>query len=417
MDGILGLAELSAERDIDPALVLRLSAIEDRSTAVRNAVGFRLLKVQTLRELLRSPDWPVLDRVVLNAELHRQGESFDAEQLREASIDPSDEVAGLASALLFQSGDRTAWSAFRTRLASRKGEIRNPVVQELAKALLLYSIKAPVGELLDIVQDDSYTPATRMIVNGTALVLDPPAGQADWKSFVARERGQATLLRAGLQLLAQENSVAPSMGQAIRNGEPLIESIADAIEASASDDQTALASALEVVIDRSNRQAAEWAVRRAGALPSDLGARVWNHLLERFLTGPDNTLALSPVVLDAARRLALVDPSALEKLINKAKDEQQVQEILVLALCDAASPEAAAVARRVRGSFTRRGDALAILAIARGEAKLDAEILKELGIVAAGGGNLDPTLLVQAAWLFARHSGRSDEALSQLNPK
>jgi hypothetical protein len=58
-----------------------------------------------------------------------------------------------------------------------------------------------------------------------------------------------------------------------------------------------------------------------------------------------------------------------------------------------------------------------VLAIARGESKLDDATLKELGIIGAGGGDLDPTLLVQAAWLFARHSARADQALAQVNPQ
>ena len=90
---------------------------------------------------------------------------------------------------------------------------------------------------------------------------------------------------------------------------------------------------------------------------------------------------------------------------------------MILALCNAASPEAAAVAERVRGTLSRRGDALAILAIARGKPSLAPDLLQELGIVAAGGGDLDPTLLVQAAWLFARHSGRADQALLKIENK
>ena len=217
--------------------------------------------------------------------------------------------------------------------------------------------------------------------------------------------------------MSQEKNVEAGMGSALRNGEPLVEAIADAIEANASGDPKAFASALEVVIDRANRPSAEWAVRRAAGLPPALGAQVWRHLLTLFLSAPTNTSALSTVVLDCASRLALVDAGAIESLIKAAEGERQFQEILILALCNAATPEAATVAERVRGTLTRRGDALAILAVARGKPNLSPALLQELGIVAAGGGDLDPTLLVQAAWLFARHSGRGDQALSQLKIK
>ncbi|MSR28217.1 MAG: hypothetical protein EXS03_01400 [Phycisphaerales bacterium] len=417
VDGILGLAELSKTRDIDPHLVERLASAEDRSTAIRNAVGFRLLSPASIRQLLRLPDWPALDLVVLNAELHRQGEKVDEAVLKVTASDPSDEIAALACALLISGDGEESWNAFEARLARRTPEVRNLVLQEMAKAILLYEIEEAVVPMLRLVADDAYTTATRMMANGSALALAPAAGQEAWKRLAQSERAQTALVRAGLQLMSQTKPIEPGLASAIRNGEPLVEAIADAIEANASGDQEALAAALMVVIDRGNRQSAEWAVQRAAALPSVLGVRVWRHLLDRFLTAPDNSLALGAVVVDAARRLALADPPIVESLIRGAAREPQVQEILVLALCDAASPEAAKVARSVRGSFTRRGDSLAILAIARGEPTIDPETLRELGIIGAGGGDLDPTLLVQAAWLFARHSGRADQALARVNPQ
>lgn len=417
VDGILGLAELSPTRDIDPALVERLASTEDRSTALRNAVGFRLMTPTTIRRLLELPDLPTLDRVVLNAELHRVGEKVDTDTLRAATVDASTEVAALACALLIAPDGPEAWNAFETRLDRETPDSKNLVMQELSRAVLLYRITDAVAPMLRLSRGEAYSAPTRMMVNGTALALAPKAGQEAWKQFAQSERSQSALVRCGLQLLAQTTAIDPGLGSAIRNGEPLVEAIADAIEANAGGDPEAIASALNVVIDRANRQSAEWSVIRAAELPPAQGAKVWRHLLDRFLEAPDNTLALSAVVLESARRLAASDPVGLESLVASSKAEPQVQEILVLALCDAATPGAAAVARRVRGPLTRRGEALAVLAIARGEPTIDDATLKELGIIGAGGGDLDPTLLVQAAWLFARHGGRADEALSQVNPR
>ncbi len=417
VDGILGLAELSEPRDIDPNLIQRLSSQEDRSTAVRNAIGFRLLTPATIRQLLKLPDWPPLDQVVLNAELNRLGEPMDLAMLRSAAVGPSDEISALASALLIAGEDQDTWAAFEARLARQSPEVRDLVLQEMSRAILLYEIEEAVAPMLRLIEDETMTTATRMIAVGAALALSGPAGQEAWKKMVQEgDRSQTALVRAGLQLMSQTNTIAPGLGSAIRNGEPLVEAIADAIEANASGDPEALASALIVVIDRANRQSAEWAVQRAKALPPALGTRVWRHLIERLLTGPDNTLALGSAALEAARRLAAVDPSVIATLIQTAQDEPQLQELLVLALCDAATPESAKVARSLRGTFSRRGDSLAILAIARGESPLDSDTLRDLGVIGAGGGDLDPTLLVQAAWLFARQSGRADQALSQVVP-
>lgn len=360
---------------------------------------------------------PLLDLVVLNAELNRKGEKFLGTGLAKAVTDHSDEISGLAAALMLESGNDAGWKIFAAQLATRSPEIRNVAIQELTRAVQLYCIRASIAPIVEIVQDPSYTVPTRMIVNGAALALDPAIGQREWRKFTTQERGQSALVRAGLQLMSQEKTIEAGMGSSLRNGEPLVEAIADAIEANASGDPKALAGALEVVIDRANRPAAEWAVKRAASLPPPLAAQVWKHLLVWFLTAPPNTSALSSVVLDCASRLALVDTGAIENLITVAANERQLQEILILALCNTATPEAAAVAERVRGSLSRRGDALAILAIARGKPTLTPDLLRELGIVAAGGGDLDPTLLVQSAWLFARHSGKADQALLQIQNK
>lgn len=424
VDGILGLAELAKPRGASATLILALPSVEDQSVAIRNAVGLRLLTVESILELLAHKGLPKLDRVVLCAELQRQcgadtPKKFPgvAAELTAVSPDTSEEVSGLASALLLELGDPTAWRSFTARMDAANPELANAVVQELARAILLYSLSAAIEPVIKLVQHPTFTNATRMIVNGSALALNRQLGQQEWKALVIKERGQAALVRAGLQLMAQEGVVEAGMGSALRNGEPLVEAIADAIEAQASGDDAALAAALEVVIDRANRQSAEWVVKRAAGLPEPLAVRVWRHLLSHLLTAPFNSPALSSAALDCASRLALVDPGALEPLIRGASAEPQYQEILILALGSAASPEAADAALRVRGSLTRRGDALAVLAAARGQATLGPDLLRELGIVAAGGGNLDPTLLVQSAWLFARHSGRAEEALARIGGK
>lgn len=414
IDGILGLAELSKDRDVDVALVLALPNAEDRSTAVRAAIGFELIKPKNLRALLDEPNVSPVDALVICGELHRQGQPFPASMVRPVCADPADDIAGLASLLLLESGDESAWKAFVERWSGRSDEIQNATLQELARVALLYRLKTSVRGLGELARKPNINAATLMMVNATALGLEPKLGARMWGTFVERERSQSLLLRAGLQMLAHEAACEAGLGAKLRNGEPLVDAIADAIDASAGGDSDAMASALEVVIDRANTTSAEWAVRRAASLPLPQATRVWKHLIDAFLGAPANAMALSPVVLDAATRLAESNPALLEPLIRRADGEHQVQELLLLALCNASSAEAADVAEKVRGQLTRRGDALALLAIARGRGELTPQNRSDLGIVAAGGGDLDQSLLVQAAWLFVKSSGKQETALEQM---
>jgi len=414
IDGILGLAELSKDRDLNIDLVRALPNAEDRSTAIRAAIGFELLKPKTLRALLDDPNMPSVDALVICGELHRQRQPFPAHAVRATAADPADDIAGLASLLLMESGDESAWKAFVERWATRSDEIRNATLQELARVALLYRLKSSVRGLGELARKPDIRAATLMMVNATALGLEPNLGAQMWSTFVQRERSQALLLRAGLQLLAHEAACEAGFGAKLKNGEPLVDAIADAIDASASGDADAMASALEVVIDRANKTSAEWAIRRAASLPMPQATRVWKHLIDTFLGAPANAMALSPVVLDAATRLAESNPALLEPMIRRAENERQAQEVLLLALCNASSAESADVAEKVRGQLSRRGDALALLAIARGRGELTPQIRSDLGIVAAGGGDLDQSLLAQAAWLFVKSSGKQDAALQQM---
>ena len=429
VDGILGLAELSPDTGVDPVLLGRFSSREDRSAAIRSAIGLKLVTTKSALELLKIDDLTGLDRAALAGELFRLGTPIDTALLKDALNDPSDEVAGLGAMLMLQAGDRSAWSRYVDRLMARDESVRNAVVGELGKAALAYQLKAAVPALLALVSRDGFRIPTRMVINGAALSLDREAGIAAWREIIASDRSQPTLVRAGLQMLAHEGRVPEPVIVLLRNDDELVEDIISAIIACAGTDPDAAAASLERLVASGNRQAVEWAMRRASTLPSAAAARVLTSVF-RAGTGRDATPPLRAMALDAAGRLAKADPSAVVTLLRENAGSSGVQELLLLGMIGAVSDqalnaqdpalvaEAAAACTAVQGTSSRRAESLALLLLARtSQGTLDAETLRALGTVAAGGGDLDPTLQVQAAWLFVRHSGRGEQALAQLRPQ
>jgi hypothetical protein len=429
VDGILGLAELSPEAGVDPVLLGRFSSREDRSAAIRSAIGLKLVTAKAALELLKIQDLTGLDRAALAGELFRLGTPINPELLKEALNDPSDEVAGLGAMLMLQSGDRSAWSRYVDRLMARDELVRNAVVGELGKAALAYQLKAAVPALLALVSRDGFRTPTRMVINGAALSLDRDAGIAAWREIIASDRSQPTLVRAGLQMLAHEGDVPEPVIAMLRNDDELVEDIVSAIIACSGTDSDAAAATLERLVQSGNRQAVEWAMRRASTLPAPAAARVLMSVF-RAGTGPSSTPPLRAMALDAAGRLAKADPSAIVTLLRENASSSGIQELLLLGMVSvvadqpltaqdsALAAQAAAAATVVQGASSRRAESLALLLLARtAQGPLDSETLRALGIVAAGGGDLDPTLQVQAAWLFVRHSGRGEQALAQLRPQ
>jgi hypothetical protein len=429
VDGILGLGELSPDTGVDPVLLGRFSSREDRSAAIRSAIGLKLVMPQAAVELLKIPDLTGIDRAALAGELFRLGHPIDPEMVKDSLNDPSDEVAGLGAMLMLQAGDRAPWARFVERLLGRDEAIRNAVAAELGKAALAYQLKAAVPPLLALVSRDGFRIPTRMVVNAAALTLDRDAGIAAWRDIIANDRSQPTLVRAGLQMLAHEGPVPEPVIALLRNDDELVEDIVTAIVACAGTDPDAAASSLEALVRSGNRQAIEWAMRRASALPAPAASRV---LASVFSAGvaPSAPTALRAMALDAAGRLAKADPAAVVALLREHASASGVQELLLLGMLSAVadhplneqdplmSAQAASAASLVQGASSRRAESLALLLRARtSQDALGADTLRALGTVAAGGGDLDPTLQVQAAWLFVRHSGRGEQALAQLRPQ
>ncbi len=99
------------------------------------------------------------------------------------------------------------------------------------------------------------------------------------------------------------------------------------------------------------------------------------------------------------------------------------QEVLLFGLFDARPkpgdqdqerPDAGQAAATVRRIGAGRADSMALLLIARYAEDLEEGDLRQLGLIAAGGGRVSEGLRVQAAWLYLKHSDSIEPALSRI---
>lgn len=417
IDGLLGLAELSADQNIDPFMLSRLAEAEQRSAAIHGAIGLSLVQPDSAREILAWTDLSELDRVLLTAELQRRGEPWDAQPIREIAANEKvpEEVRSLAALLLLEAGDPEQWADFSSRARVLPAPRRNVILQEVGKAAQTYRLTASVAPLLELAADEGTQPQTAGVLVGCALALDPALGIDGWIKNVERDRSSPAMLRGALQFLLYAEQLPADRVAAVRNGDPLIEAVADAAAAHANGDDTATAERLCLLIKLGNRQATEWAIRTAMRLRAADAAVVLRYVLTQSHGNTAEAQALRGTLVEVAARLVMLDPAAVREAIQQSTDPIY-QELLLLGLNQSGSPQAAEVARAVRKSLSRRADALALLSMARGTESLNPTDLEAFGLVAAGGAGIDPTLRVQAAWLFAKHSGRAAEALAAVHP-
>jgi len=206
--------------------------------------------------------------------------------------------------------------------------------------------------------------------------------------------------------------VPPTAFDEVRNGTPALEAIATAGASLAS--KAPPADALIGLLESGHQASAEWAMVRATELPPEQALPVWKHLLTRLETSDPDDRPTAALISGLARELVEADPAAAAALLERLATEPDLLVAAMQGICDSQAPQAQEIARARRGSLPRAGEGLAALALARRGAPLTDADLDVLGRAGAGGGDLDPSHALQAAWFYARAKGLADGAIERL---
>ena len=415
--GVLGAA-LAGGRGIDPALFTALGSADERSAVVREANVSGLLRESPVAELMAVPGLQPAAVLTLAGELDRRGQPWDRSSLRPIAADDDAVAAGVAAMLLGEAspsgtaGDPAPWRAFGARLAAMPAKERESTLRALVEAALMFEIRSACAPLLALATAEGIPESVQLPAIGMALRLDPTAGLAAWKARVARERSQVSLVRAGLQLLASvDHGVPPDAFDAIRNGNTVLDAIADAGAALAR--KEAPAGAIITLLDSGHPGSAEWALVRASELPPDQGAPVWKHVLAQLDDTDPLKRPSGVLVAGLVRELAGSDPTEVARLAERLDGNDELEAALMSGLWDSRSPAAAPIARARRGTLPRMGESLAVLVLASAGGTLTDDDMNVLARAAAGGGDLDPSRAIQAAWYYARATGGLDGTIAR----
>ena len=440
IDGILGLAELDPKGMVDPFLLGQLKGENDRSTAIGAACGLDMVGVEQAQAMLGWDDLSPRDRILLLAELFRRGGTPDVERIKTLVEHRNDEVSGVATLLLATiAKDPAPVEKFRTRFGALQPRDRGLVLGSLADAAARFRLTGGSAFLHGSLQDATLAAEAKFAAIASLLQVEPALGYADWKQAVEGDPSQASRVRLALLILASEQdmsgkSAGESGASAVRvpkdagaplrqlaageTLEPLLAKLADAIDAlGGGADATKAFPALVQTRHRAALNATLDAVKRLG---SDAQRATYEAFAD-LITGEDRSTlpnAVGQLAVDAVSRLGALDPAAVGVRLEKASahdaEDARLQELLLLALLQTNTKEAATVAMKARPNVSRRGAAMALLLHARFAERLERSDVDELGVIASGGWSLDPGLEIQAAWLYARHSGRADEAIATI---
>ena len=418
--GVLGTA-LVTGRGIDPALFGALASADERSAVVREANASGLLRASPVAELMAVKGLLPAATLTLAGELDRRGQPWDRALVVPIAASDDPVAAGVASILLAEpgpggtAGDPAPWKAFGARLDAMAAKEREATLRTLVEAALRFEIHSACGPLLARCAADGMPEAIQLPAIGMALRLDPPAGLAAWKAHVGRERSQLALVRSGLQLLASvDHGVPPDAFDAIRNGNAVLDAIADAGASLARKEDPA--KAIVTLLDSGHPGSAEWALVRAAELPPERSEPVWKHMLAQVDDTDPLNRPTGVLIAGLARELVASDPAEVTRLAERLDGDDALEAALMSGLWDSQSAAAVPVARARRGTLPRMGESLAVLVLAAFGGTLTDDDLQVLARAAAGGGDLDPGRAMQAAWLYARATGGTDRAIARIAP-
>jgi len=408
LDGILGLAELDAA-PVDPALIERIAAPAERAAAIRAAIALDLVGVAEAEEMLRWAAVPPAEQVALLGELHARGAAISPESLAAFAGSEDLQVAAKAAVLLAELGDSAAVDLFASRVDRVTGVAREDAVVTFARAAEKHLADTAVPTLVRFASASSATRSERLACLSALLAADLEVGLELWVELFEATTSNAGRLRTALLLLASEQPLPPEALAHLDGHGEVLEALGAAATAVATGSDRV--EAFRRLLAGGHRLSVAWAMTALIGQPPEIAVPIYVAMLESLIEGRPTAPMMA---IEAAARLSGLDPDALAPLLEAAaeRDEALLEALLVGILSGTDREAAARLARGVLGLGGRRCDSLAVLAIARSPEPLSPSEADLLAIAAAGGGRLDPSLEVQAAWLHLERLDRIPDALA-----
>lgn len=414
IDSVLGLAEIDPSRKVDPALIEALPLENERALATRVALALELVDEAGVRRMLEWRNLTPAQRIALWCELRRLGGEPDRTELLGVLESNTPELMGVALALLLDLGAPEAEAAterVRGQIAALPPKARSELVGTIAQGCSINGLKGAAPFVASLLELPDIGGEARPLALGSLLVLDAERGLPVLARSIESDRSQLSLMRHGAILLASGSAAPASDWNRLRNGDSLIETIADAgVLLSASDH----AGGYRKLVDLRHRVTLRAALEGARRLGTSADRALGLECLRVLEADRKRIDPLLESVMTAITRLAATAPEELRPALERAASDPPLQDMLLQSLCAAGTPEAAKVASIAAGKATRLGEALIAVLRARTDAEITASELQTLGNIAGGAVPVDPAVQVQAAWLWLRHANRLTAAVDVL---
>lgn len=421
--GILGLAEVSPERRVNLSQIAQVEDPLVQSTIITAAMDADLLDHDQARQMLKWDGLADEVKVLVAIRLVEAGNFKDTATLHNA-LSGAKKLGGsaLAAMLLMQLDDPAGLQHLRSVVDASEDSQRDTVRVMLLQTALKHEFSRVAPWALEIAKNPDTDPVLSLLAMRTALRFGEPGATDLWQMrFEEAAKSPASRIRLALTALHLAPWLEPGLFEVIsQDDDPMLQGIGEAGFQIATGSDTA-GDAAAALLEFGHPMINAWALSYATDHASDFDAQIiLLGLILAYEHSPQRGKARRlDEAVQAAEALYERSPDAAVKLLrpmltDTATDKLLTQAIL-LGLIRSREPGAWDVVAGLEGQLNSiDAQGLALLLCARTDQPMQAEQMKNLSMFARGGGRLEDSLRIQAAWLYLKRIGRTQEALDRV---
>ena len=421
--GILGLAELDPDKQVDLSQIAQIDDPAVQSTVITAAMDDDLLSHDQARQMLAWDGLADEVKILIAIRLVKTGAFTDTELCREALIG-SKKLGGraLAALLLTQLDDPQGLVYLREVVDHSDDPQRDVVRAMLLQTALKDDFDRIGGWGLEIAKEPDVDPALGLLGLSAALRFHEPGAIELWQQRY-RDPNASAADRVRLALTAMRYSpwLGPEVFEDLKQSDdPLLAAIGQ-VGGDVASGSAETGDAIAKLIEIGHPMVNSWALGYARDHASEADAQVI--LLSLILAYEHSPARGKARRLDEAIQATQVlyedYPDIAVKLLRPILTEPDRDELLNQAiLLGLVRARAEGAERVVQGIEDRLNSAdardMAVLLEARSDRPLTELQMDELALLARGGGRLEDSLRIQAAWSYLKRTGNTQKVLQQV---
>lgn len=418
--GILGLAEISKEKQIDLKLFADLKDLPTKATLIQSALEANLLNAEQSEKLL---GWSGLEptvKVLLAAKLVGEGKFKDMSVLEKAGESEKLQIQAMSDLMKLQMGDPKGREGL-DKLNSDTSPIKDSIRAILLQTAMRHKYDKTGAWAMGLTQEKGVNEGIQFLSLRAAMQFKAPGAAGLWLQRYEASDGLATKTRMAILALDLSEHLEPATFDVLLQSDQAILKLIGQVGATIARKEDP-AGAIEKLLAENNVLASKWVMQYTENLPPAKSRAILTAVIKATEAAPNparfKAERLESAVM-AAEMLCDKDDQAtsiLPPLLEGSPD--LTQEAILMGLIRGHSNKGVAIIGGIKQWKTETAENLALVLRAKSGAKMTGKELDQLALIIRGGGGLQEPLRVQAAWTYLKLTQQHKVAMtSVLNGK